>query len=423
MQKRGIVQRSLLNPVVLERADSIRESFLSASPFRHVVIDDFLMTPVADQMLAEFPAVSDTSKLVNEFGVHNAKSAVSDVRGIGGIYLDVDTYIQGEEFISLMQRITGIDDLQYDPWYYGAGTHENFHGAGLEAHYDFNIHPHTAYHRRLNAIIYLNKDWQPEWAGDISFHTDPWDLKNDQKKTVIPEFNRCVIFETTESSWHSVGRVSLPPEERHRSRKSFTIYLYTKSRPAEETAPEHGTVYVPPPLPSHIRAGHVLTEADMEEVNRNLEQRHDYLKQMYKREYRFSSVIEDLKRQIGDWKRASRLPLAGAATILSVREPIYPDGWMGERTSFQLRIDRPAATLVFRFWQLDAIDYSTAITGTVNGVRATVAAGPAFTEMEIPGPFAPGEMLDVVLEVDRTRRGSESDMRQISVQLSAVEFR
>jgi hypothetical protein len=155
----------------------LSEVFSSALPFKHVVIDNFLEPNIAEALLEEFPAVADPSVLTNEFGGRNPKKAVTDVKGLGGAYAALDDFIQSPAFIHFMERLTGIPELRYDPHYFGAGTHENFHGAGLDAHYDFNVHPITHQHRRLNAIVYLNKDWEPQWNGSICFHSDPGTLK------------------------------------------------------------------------------------------------------------------------------------------------------------------------------------------------------------------------------------------------------
>lgn len=305
--------QSLINPSVMENLPALANKFRTALPFRHVVINDFLRADIPEAMLADFPTVNDPSKLLNEFGTPNPKSAISDVRSLAPVFIELDDYIRSDEFLTMMSQITGIPDLRYDPWYFGAGTHENFHSAGLDPHFDFNYHPRTSQHRRLNAIIYLNKAWDPRWKGDIAFHTDPWDLKNDRTTSVEPVFNRCVIFETTEKSWHSVRPVNLPEDKRHLSRKSFTIYLYTDDRPEEETAPDHGTVYVQTGLPEHIREGRVITAQDMADIDANLHRRQEYLRAMYKREYEFSRAIRSLQTEI------SRLKLNQAKAQLAHR--------------------------------------------------------------------------------------------------------
>lgn len=413
---------SLINPNVLGRLDEIHSGFTNGQPFRHVVIDDFFLSDVAEAMLRDFPSVDDPTQLLNEFGAPNPKSAISDVKSLAPVFVEVDTYIQGGEFLGAMEKITGIPDLRYDPWYYGAGTHENFHGAGLDAHYDFNIHPKTAYHRRLNAIIYLNKDWDPSWRGEIAFHTDPWDLNNDVKKTVTPEFNRCVVFETTENSWHSVAPVNLPEDQRGKSRKSFTIYLYTADRPNDEMAPAHGTVYVQPGFPANIREGHTLTAADMAEINENLSRRHTYLRYMYEREYRFSEVIDDLKRQITEWKSTSYIPLMGMARIKHVSSPLYHDRWMGQEIRAEVELHQPVKTVIADVWLPDDFDGTIDLTLTFHVASTRVSVGRGLNTIRLAAATDHGATVELALQASHTRTASAVDDRQVSVVVDNISL-
>lgn len=407
---------------MLNKVSQLHAEFQTAIPFRHVVIDNFLREEVAEEMLRDFPSVQDPTKLVNEFGVPNPKSAISDISALAPIYSDLDRYIQSSEFLGAMEQITGIPKLCYDPWYYGAGTHENLHGAGLDAHYDFNIHPRTAYHRRLNAIVYLNKNWDPDWKGDIALHTDPWDLKNDVKKSIAPDFNRCVIFETTEKSWHSVTPVDLPPDQSGNSRKSFTIYLYTETRPAEETAPEHGTVYVQGNLPEHIREGRTLTAQDIAEIETNLHRRHEYLRAMYKREYRFSEIIDDLKRQVNEWRSTSYVPVLGLAKIKRVSAPMYHDGWMARELSATIELRGDIRTICASVWLPDGeapLEMQLSFAGA--SARKLIVGGVNTISLQPQGRT--NQSAELTLTAERVRLAGPHDSREISVIVDSIIFR
>jgi hypothetical protein len=58
---------------------------------------------------------------------------------------------------------------------------------------------------------------------------------------VAPELGRCVIFATTDTSFHGHPDPLECPEEV--ARKSLALYYYTAGRPAEERSPEHSTLY------------------------------------------------------------------------------------------------------------------------------------------------------------------------------------
>jgi hypothetical protein len=286
---------NILSAQLLEKADSYRKQFDTAKPFRHVLITPFFAPAIAEAMLSEFP-VPRESEMINEFGGKNRKFACHDVRSIGPTFRMIDDYISSPEFATIMERITGIQGLLYDPEYHGAGTHDNLSGQGMDAHVDFNLHRTTAYHRRFNAIIYLNKEWKEEWGGNLELHTNPWDFENDEVISYPPLFNHCIVFETNEYSWHGFQRLQMP-DGREISRKSFTIYMYTKDRPANEIAAKHGTIYVQPGPPKHFRPSYTLTADDVQQLKMSFIRRNSYLQGMYERESKWLMQIENLKRK------------------------------------------------------------------------------------------------------------------------------
>jgi hypothetical protein len=183
----------------------------------------------------------------------------------------------------MISDITGIPELKFDPEYFGGGTHENLHGQSLNPHVDFNYHPLTRQHRRLNLILYLSTEWERSWNGSIRLHCDPYKTPaEDEIVTITPAFNRCVIFETNEHSWHGFERINLPEDKRHLSRKSFALYYYTDSRPAQEQVAEHSTIYVEEHLPEHYQAGMKLGVEELQHIRNLLTNRDQHLRRLYR---------------------------------------------------------------------------------------------------------------------------------------------
>lgn len=116
--------------------------------------------------------------------------------------------------------------------------HQILRGGFLDVHVDFNRHPETKLHRRLNLLLYVNKDWKPEYEGYLEL----WDMKAKRRvENIAPSFNRAVLFETSEVSFHGHPRpLNCPPEI---TRKSLAVYYFTQTREASSLSPEHNTLY------------------------------------------------------------------------------------------------------------------------------------------------------------------------------------
>ena len=150
--------------------------------------------------------------------------------------------LNSEEFLQWLNYITEIEEpLISDPGLFGGGLHQSIKGAFLNVHVDYNILPETNNHRRLNVLIYMNKDWKDEYEGQLEL----WEI-NESKQAILekvtPIFNRCVIFETNEISFHGHPKPLNTPVGM--SRKSLATYYYKKTRPLSEIADDHNTIYI-----------------------------------------------------------------------------------------------------------------------------------------------------------------------------------
>jgi len=302
---------NLVTADVRARTTELRDAFANAQPFRHIVVDDFLEPAFCQRLIAEFP-VFDRAKALDEMGNVGGKAVIPEIARISPAYTEFDHLMKSPDFLRWIGEITGIDHLLYDPDYIGGGTHENLHGQDLDNHVDFNYHPKRPIHRRLNLILFLNPEWKREWGGCLELHRDPWNPDADSVEPIVPLANRCVVFETTENSWHGFHRIELPEDRRRESRRSLAVYFYSKDRPAAETAPEHSTIYIPRPLPQYFQAGYTLQPEDVTQLQILLQRRDDQIRFLYEREKEFTGTIQMFSKTLSGILRSRSVRFARA---------------------------------------------------------------------------------------------------------------
>jgi hypothetical protein len=290
------MNNKLLNQAIINCTDELRQKFQTARPFKHVIIEDFFVEDFCELLLSQFPDFKDKDA-VDENQALGKKAVVQSVKKIGSAYNTLDQMVQSDAFLQLVSEITGIKNLLYDPHYIGGGTHNNLDGQELDPHVDFTHHPITSHHRRLNLIVYLNKEWHKAWGGHIEFHKNPR-LHPDQDDiiSVKPLFNRAVIFETNNISWHGFPQINLPQNKKHLSRKSFALYYYTHQR--EQAVEPHSTIYVERHLPAKFKAGMSLSAKDVNELSALLGRRDQHLERLYKTITIQTAKISQLKTEI-----------------------------------------------------------------------------------------------------------------------------
>jgi hypothetical protein len=214
------------------------QEYRDAQPFPHVVLDDFLPEAVIASCLREFPTPEDIPWTLYTDAGNTRKLAVSDETLMGGFTRHLIGQLNASTFVTFLETLTGIPGLVADPHLVGGGLHQIERGGFLKVHADFNRHPTLKLDRRLNLLLYLNPDWQEEYGG----HLQLWarDMSRCDKQ-VLPIANRCVVFSTTDFSFHGHPDPLTCPDGV--ARKSLALYYYSAGRPAEEQSPDHTTLY------------------------------------------------------------------------------------------------------------------------------------------------------------------------------------
>jgi hypothetical protein len=211
--------------------------YRDAKPFPHLVFDDFFDPALLDLVLSEFPKPGeiDWTRFDNEREIKLASNAESNFGPITRLFL---YHLNSITFLEFITSITGIANLMADPCFDGGGLHQIVRGGKLGIHADFNKHPRYGLDRRLNLLLYLNKDWREEYGG----HLELWNRDMTCCEARIPPvFNRLVIFGTTDVTYHGHPDPLQCPEGT--TRKSLALYYFSNGRPAEETSEMHSTLF------------------------------------------------------------------------------------------------------------------------------------------------------------------------------------
>lgn len=216
----------IINPKIDFKA--LSEKHKNAQPFPFIIIDDFLKPEVAEELENVFPDHNQSFwyKYDNPLEV---KLQTNLLERIPPKIMDVLEFFNSTRFMAAITELTGIKDLIADPGFHGGGMHCTKSGGKLDIHLDYSIHPKLGLERRLNLIMFLNKDWKDEYGGNLEL----WD--KDMTKcvaTAYPKFNRAVLFETGDYSYHGHPEPIKCPE--NIARKSLAIYYLTKARENSE---------------------------------------------------------------------------------------------------------------------------------------------------------------------------------------------
>lgn len=225
------MQEMIDYPALYELAAGKARSYQQASPFPHIVLDDIIHRSWLDRALDEFPAPGQTDRWrrlhvqSRERDVQYGKLGLRFEHEMPDVLRQLIWELNSAGFIGFLERLTGIDGLLPDPSLMGGGLHQVLRGGLLGVHADFTLHRKYNLDRRLNILLFLNRDWQDEYGGNLELWSR--DMRRCERN-LRPEFGRCVIFNTDASSFHGHPRRLVCPEEV--TRKSIALYYYSNGR-------------------------------------------------------------------------------------------------------------------------------------------------------------------------------------------------
>tara|TARA_Y100000389_G_C17423250_1_gene498016 strand:- start:47 stop:925 length:879 start_codon:yes stop_codon:yes gene_type:complete len=226
--KKKIISKSFhnLNSYALKN----KLKYQNLKPYPHLVVKNFFNINFLNKVLNEFPNLSEIKSSTNYNNQNEIKFANNNKKSFKKNTRLFFKFLNSNEFLNFIKKLSSIDEkLLPDSFLSGGGLHEIKKGGVLKVHTDFNKHPFKNLDRRINVLIYLNKNWKKKYGGDLEL----WN-KN-MKKCVVkvpPIFNTMVVFSTNDFTNHGHPNPLKCPE--NMSRKSIAIYYFSRGRPSHE---------------------------------------------------------------------------------------------------------------------------------------------------------------------------------------------
>lgn len=214
-------------------------NFKRHRPFSVAVVDGFFNKKIINALHKEFPKYN-----FNEFYKYNNpvenKKALNNWNSFPSKTYEVFNFLNSQKFVENLSRYTKIKKLFPDIGLHGGGWHAMGKNGKLNPHLDYSIHPKLKLKRKLNLIIFLNKNWKKHWGGKTQFYTHDKTGNSHSRvfKEVLPKFNRAVLFDTSKNSWHAVSKVNCSKKN---FRKSLAIYYLTN--PTKKTNKRKKALY------------------------------------------------------------------------------------------------------------------------------------------------------------------------------------
>jgi len=210
-----------------------------AEPYPFFVIDDFLEEEFARSVIDVYPRFDDATRVGLHFEKLNetGKVQITDSALFPAPVADLHAALSSPTFLATLSEITGVPELLADPKLHGGGMHITRTSGRLDVHADFNFLADQRLFRRFNILVYLNPTWDPSWGGGLEL----WDRDVTRREFYcLPKLNRCLVFETTRTSFPGSGTVPCPPNG---PRAASAAPTHPKAHRPAWDGPSHSTTF------------------------------------------------------------------------------------------------------------------------------------------------------------------------------------
>jgi Rps23 Pro-64 3,4-dihydroxylase Tpa1-like proline 4-hydroxylase len=223
----------MINPNLFLSANEIKDVYYNQHPFPHIILDNFfdetLINTASDEAKDLFTNINQNEHRFTPSDSHDQqifKRFIRETDKMTPIIKLISQYVNSEAFLEWLRAVTDMPGLVGDDYYFGGGLHVTGRGGKLGIHHDFNFlgdANNPSLYRKVNMLVYLNKDWDDSWGGNLEL----WEKDlSSMVHEIKPLFNRVVLFNIEDAPHGHPHPLNCPNNE---SRRSLAYYFYDKT--------------------------------------------------------------------------------------------------------------------------------------------------------------------------------------------------
>ena len=228
--------KSIAEKCATRIVESKTDGSYAKEPFQYIIMDEFIPVAFARDAMDAFPPMSDeTWDHTHDEGIEvKSRTTWKSEFDIPETLVDAIRVFNSAPVLKAIGEVFDIPKLMPDPYFSGGGLNVSEKGGHLDVHVDGNYHDASGMNRRVNLLLYLNPNWQEDWGGEFGVYAEDGE---ELVKAIEPLFNRCVIFDSHDKSYHGLPNpINFPADD---PRRSIILYYYTVApRPTETVSVE-----------------------------------------------------------------------------------------------------------------------------------------------------------------------------------------
>lgn len=198
--------------------EQLKRDYYSAKPFPFLAIKNICDEEKLVKLYDQIPVLDNKSR---DYMFAGNKFEKSNYQILGPLFKELQEDLRSDEMNSFLSFLTNKNTF-VDRANHGGGLHQGRENSFLDMHLDYNYHPlNPNWWREMNLLLYLNKDWKPEYGGQLKLR----DLRTDERSEVEVGFNTLVIQQCGDYTLHGYDYTNFPAGV---FRTSIATYAFTE---------------------------------------------------------------------------------------------------------------------------------------------------------------------------------------------------